>query len=208
MYSLLFPHSSQRSTMSTVSLVIGASKGLGAALVQHLSKTLSREVLATVRSEAKQGQFPDGVKVVDGIDVSQEDCGQKLVSGVEKQAAGKKIDQVYMVAGILTPEEPLKPDWQAQIDMYKICTIGPLFCLTALASSGLLAKDAKIIYLTSEAGSLKIRTQSEGGGMYGHHGSKAAANMMGRLLSFDLKDHGATVAMIHVSGEQSTGDSS
>lgn len=186
----------------SLSLVIGASKGLGAALVDHLSNTLSRPVLATVRSEPKEGQFPNGVKVIPDIDVSQEDCGEKLVAGVEHQAAGSKIDQVYLVAGILTPEQPLKPDWKAQLDMYKICTIGPLFCLTALASSGLLAADAKIIFLTSEAGSLKIRTESEGGGMYGHHGSKAAANMMGRLLSFDLKDHGVTVAMIHVSVSQ------
>ena len=35
--------------------------------------------------------------------------------------------------------------------------------------------------------------------MYGHHGSKAAGNMVGRLLSFDLRDRDVVVAMIHVS---------
>ena len=34
---------------------------------------------------------------------------------------------------------------------------------------------------------------------YGHHGSKAAGNMIGRLLSYDLKQKGVSVAMIHVS---------
>jgi len=35
--------------------------------------------------------------------------------------------------------------------------------------------------------------------MFGHHGSKAAANMIGHLLSYDLKERGIPIAMIHVS---------
>jgi len=35
--------------------------------------------------------------------------------------------------------------------------------------------------------------------MFGHHGSKAAENMVGRLLSLDLKDKGIAVGMVHVS---------
>ena len=35
--------------------------------------------------------------------------------------------------------------------------------------------------------------------MYGHHGSKAAGNMVGRLLSFDLRDREVVVVMIHAS---------
>ena len=45
-----------------------------------------------------------------------------------------------------------------------------------------------------------MRTKEEGGGNYGHHGSKAAvANMVGRLLSHDLVEEGVAVVMIHVS---------
>jgi hypothetical protein len=39
----------------------------------------------------------------------------------------------------------------------------------------------------------------EGGGMYGHHGSKAASNMAGKLLSLELHDKGVPVLIIHVS---------
>lgn len=35
--------------------------------------------------------------------------------------------------------------------------------------------------------------------MYGHHGSKAAGNMVGHLLGYDLKERGVPIAMIHVS---------
>ena len=44
-----------------------------------------------------------------------------------------------------------------------------------------------------------MRTKEEGGGNYAHHGSKAAENMVGKLLSNDFYDKGVTVVMIHVS---------
>jgi NAD(P)-dependent dehydrogenase (short-subunit alcohol dehydrogenase family) len=90
-----------------------------------------------------------------------------------------------------------EPKWEDEIKMYTICSIAPVFLIRHLSSS--LAPSAKIIILTSEGGSLTLRTEKEGGGMFGHHGSKAAANMVGRLLSFDLKGRGIAVAMIHVS---------
>lgn len=99
--------------------------------------------------------------------------------------------------------------------MYKTVAIGPVFLTHHLsvkkinsckASNFILfslrsqsfAKDSKLILITTEGGSITLRTKEEGGGNYGHHGSKAAANMVGKLLAFDLIDHGITVAMIHV----------
>jgi hypothetical protein len=64
--------------------------------------------------------------------------------------------------------------------------------------SSSLSPAAKIVILTSEAGSVTLRTEGEGGGMYGHHGSKAAGNMIGHLLGYDLKERGVPIAMIHV----------
>jgi len=71
--------------------------------------------------------------------------------------------------------------------------------------SSALAPDAKVILLTSEGGSIGLRTEGEGGGMFGHHGSKAAANMVGHLLSYDLKERGIPIAMIHVSAARACG---
>ena len=64
--------------------------------------------------------------------------------------------------------------------------------------SSSLSPAAKVVILTSEAGSVTLRTEGEGGGMYGHHGSKAAGNMIGHLLGYDLKERGVPIAMIHV----------
>lgn len=65
------------------------------------------------------------------------------------------------------------------------------------SSSFLLS--AKFILITTEGGSIALRTREEGGGQFGHHGSKAAANMVGKLLAFDLEKIGVTAVMIHVS---------
>jgi hypothetical protein len=64
----------------------------------------------------------------------------------------------------------------------------------------LLPSGSKFILISTEGGSIQLRTKEEGGGNYAHHGSKAAENMVGKLLSSDFHDKGVTVVMIHVSG--------
>ncbi|KXT14010.1 hypothetical protein AC579_8865 [Pseudocercospora musae] len=82
--------------------------------------------------------------------------------------------------------------------MYKISSIGPVFTTHALHKAGLIHKDSKLTLISSEAGSITLRHDSEGGGMYGHYASKAALNMVGKLLSFDLKDDGIiAVGLVH-----------
>lgn len=49
--------------------------------------------------------------------------------------------------------------------------------------------------ISSEAGSLGLRI--EGGGDYGHHASKAALNMVGKQLSYDLEEKGVAVGLVH-----------
>jgi hypothetical protein len=74
--------------------------------------------------------------------------------------------------------------------------------IQALSNASLLSSSpdclTKIIILTSEGGSITLRTKEEGGGMYGHHGSKAAGNMVGRLLGFEMEGKGI-VGVVHVS---------
>lgn len=106
--------------------------------------------------------------------------------------------------------------------MYKTVAIGPVFLthhlfvlshitphitarslLTALGhssykSGSFASSGAKLILITSEGGSITLRSPDEGGGQYGHHGSKAAINMVGKLLAGELKEKGITVSMIHV----------
>lgn len=61
-----------------------------------------------------------------------------------------------------------------------------------------MAGSGKIVLVSSESGSITLRHESEGGGNYGHHASKSALNMVGKLLSLDLKDQGIAVGVVHV----------
>lgn len=215
-------------------LIVGASRGLGLSLVKRYAELIGGDkVYATVRSEPKQGDFPKGVHVVSGVDVSKPEAGKTIVKGLN----GQKVDAVVIVAGLLKPEVSLlfvtcevtdgiqefgKASWEDQVQMYTICSIAPVFITEALqvpsdaeslerqlrlmlrATNNCFAKAAKLVLLTSEGGSVTLRTEGEGGGMYGHHGSKAAGNMVGKLLSYDLKPKGVAVAMVHV-GESRNG---
>lgn len=73
-----------------------------------------------------------------------------------------------------------------------------MFVIHHLVKQGLLAGGSKIILVSSESGSIKLRHAKEGGGNYAHHASKAALNMVGKLLSLDLKEQGISVGIVHV----------
>jgi NAD(P)-dependent dehydrogenase (short-subunit alcohol dehydrogenase family) len=81
--------------------------------------------------------------------------------------------------------------------MYTTSSIAPVFIIHRLVQEGLVQKGTKIVLVSSESGSIGLRHEVEGGGNYGHHASKAALNMVGKLLSLDLKDKGVVVSIVH-----------
>ncbi|CAK3971816.1 NAD(P)-binding [Lecanosticta acicola] len=172
-------------------LIVGATRGLGLEIAKQYHS--SRH---TVTGTARSGQvkdFPLPIKWITGVDMATESAGKTIVEGLE----GAKQDLVVLNAGYFGKETFDEPDYEAEVKMYKTSAIGPVFVTQALAKAGLIGKGSKLILVSSEAGSIGLRHESEGGGMYGHHASKAASNMVGRLLSFDLKESGVAVAMVH-----------
>ncbi len=112
--------------------------------------------------------------------------------------------------------------------MYSTCALAPPFLAAKLVAGNNFAPGAKFLLVTTEGGSVSLRTSDEGGSNFGHQqvsfrprvarhrclrppaqltsgafpsprsGSKAAQNMVGRLLSLDLAPKGVTVVNIHV----------
>ncbi|RDB21787.1 hypothetical protein Hypma_010853 [Hypsizygus marmoreus] len=173
------------------SLVIGASRGLGLEIAKALHAD-GHKVFATVRSSGSKS-LPIDVIVISNIDIAQEDAGSKIVEGLK----GAKLDLVVVNAGVFKKETLETPNFADEIDMYKVVAIAPVFLAHHLWKANALSSPSKFILITTEGGSISLRTKEEGGGNYGHHGSKAAANMVGKLLSNDFYDKGITVAMIH-----------
>jgi NAD(P)-dependent dehydrogenase (short-subunit alcohol dehydrogenase family) len=75
--------------------------------------------------------------------------------------------------------------------------IAPPFIVHALSKSSHLKSGSKILLVSSESGSITLRHEKEGGGNYAHHASKSALNMVGKLLSLDLKEQGVVVSIVH-----------
>lgn len=79
--------------------------------------------------------------------------------------------------------------------MYKTSSVSPLFIVHRLVKAGVLGHGSKVVLVSSEAGSMALRVSAEMN--YGHHASKAALNMVGKLLSFDLRDKLIAVSIVH-----------
>ena len=103
--------------------------------------------------------------------------------------AGYFYEPVEKIDSLNFPEE---------LKMIDICALGPLRVSSSLYNAGLLQPGSVIAMITSQGGSISWRTtQNPSGGDYGHHMSKAAANMMSVLLSQEFKDKNIAVGILH-----------
>jgi len=191
-------------------LVIGGTRGLGAALVALYAGRPDTHVLATCRSHSAPTSRPsvNTTTWIPSIDLTVPSCAARLVaalSGDAGPAADAAITTVYVSAGYFATEDFSSqdpgsgPDWARELVMYTTSSIAPVFLVHSLAHAGHLAPGAKVVLVSSEAGSITLRHEQEGGGNFAHHGSKAALNMVGRQLSFDLRPRGIAVGIVHPS---------
>ena len=172
-------------------LIVGASRGLGASLTKQYVRN-GDHVFATARSNDPP-EPGSNVTYVPNIDVGTEEAGSRMVSAIGK----KEFHTVIITAGYFGTESFDEPKWEDEIKMYTTSSVGPVFIVHHLVKANLVPKGAKIVLVSSESGSITLRHESEGGGNYAHHASKAALNMVGKLLSLDLKEKGIAVAIIH-----------
>ena len=181
--------------MSAV-LIVGGTRGLGNALVDHYANQDSTNVYATSRSsEPPLKHTGSRVKWLTGVDLMKPTCGKDLAS----QISGAAIDTVIITAGVFHLEsfDDPGPDWEKEVQTYTTSAIAPPFLVSELVKAKCLSRGSKVILISSEAGSLKLR--NDGGGDYAHHASKAALNMVGKQLSYDLQPLSIAVALVHPS---------
>jgi len=198
-------------------LIVGATRGLGLSLAKLYATGKQHDVYGTTRSDSP-GPL-DGVKWLTGIDLMKPDVGDRLVQQLKgsKPLAAVVSSKLLTLTGLdvrqLTryPEQIISaghfttedlsaekgPNWEEEVRMYTTSSIAPVFLVHRLVEGGFLRSGSKIVLVSSEAGSIALRHEKEGGGNYAHHASKAALNMVGKLLSLDLKEKGIVVSIIH-----------
>ncbi|KAG6003122.1 hypothetical protein E4U21_002320 [Claviceps maximensis] len=188
--------------MSSI-LIVGATRGLGASLVrryllEEMDPDHRNTVYGTARSSSRPDGFPDRVKWLTGVDLMKDSVGDDIVERMGGDAT--PLASVIITAGHFSTEDFTKdsgPSWSEQQRMYTTSSVAPVFIVHRLVHAGLLQRGSKVILVSSEAGSIGLRHEKEGGGNYAHHASKAALNMVGKLLSLDLRDRGIVVGLVH-----------
>jgi len=189
-------------------LIIGATRGLGASLANAYAKAEGNVVYGTTRSSSgpSSSSLSKDIRWVPSIDATNPEIGETLVnqlgalgiSGGMVEGGVHGFDVVIITAGYFATEDFVNgPKWGEELKMYTTSAISPPFIIRSLVRGKMISKGSKIILVSSESGSITLRHESEGGGNYGHHASKAALNMVGKLLSLDLKEQGIIISIVH-----------
>ena len=178
--------------------VIGASGGIGAALVDALT---THPRVDRVFAFARRPEHAPAAVATTALDL----CDEPSIAGAAAlvEAEQKRLDLVIVATGVLHDGDGLAPEktWrhleaEALARSFAVNTIGP--ALVAKHFLPLLARDRKAAFaaLSARVGSIE---DNRIGGWYGYRSSKAALNMMLRTLAIELgrRNPGALCVGLH-----------
>ena len=174
--------------MTNVCVVIGASGGIGQALVSQLSEQ-GRKVYALSRSGVK-GEWGDNV-IVRAVDSNDESAVCAFID--ELKESDHRVSLAICTIGMLhddaadpaiSPEKKLEDLDPAQLSRYfAVNSILPAMWLKHLVD--VVANDgATIVCLSARVGSI---SDNRLGGWYGYRASKAALNMLLKTAAIEYR---------------------
>ena len=186
--------------MSSTVMVTGANRGLGLEFARQYAADGWR-VLATYRNPDVAGELlelaqQDNVQAF-RLDVSDFDA----IAALAEDLHDETIDVFLSNAGLFGPKPGAESDLRqsfGHIDygiVRKVLTVNslaPLKCAESFVEHIARSEQRKFVALSSIEGSIS-RAQRD---LYAYRSSKAALNMVTRLLSGDLADRGITVVSI------------
>lgn len=167
-------------------LITGANKGIGLQICAQLSAR-GEDVIAVCRAPSPELSGL-GVRVIDGIDVTDAQSIDRLKS----ELAGQQLDVLINNAGIMKGDSFGSLDYEEMLEQYRVNALGPLRVTEALADN--LRDGSKVVIITSRVGSI---ADNGSGGHYGYRASKTAVNQIGTNLKHELKPRGIAVALLH-----------
>ncbi len=167
-------------------VVIGADRGIGAALVE-VYRDRGDQAIAVCLEDGVPGSR-SGVRVISGIDVTEDPSVAKLAAALD----GTRIDTLVHVAGVGALDRFGRFDFVRMLEHYNLNALGPLRAVSALAEN--LGRGSKVGIVTSRMGSIG---DNASGRMYSYRMSKAAANMLGVNLYHELRPRGVCVMLLH-----------
>ncbi len=162
-------------------IILGASQGIGAALVQHFAAMPNTEVIALSRNLAKmQAQFQQTNVNCFALDISQ-NVGAQL-KGLQLQGP---FDILINNAGLLINKPFESLTHQDFIESYQVNVIGIMEATQALLPS--LAPNAHIVNISSMGG---FQGSQKFAGLAAYSTSKAALCAFTELFAEEYKSNG------------------
>jgi NAD(P)-dependent dehydrogenase (short-subunit alcohol dehydrogenase family) len=182
-------------------LVTGGNRGLGYEITKELVAAGATAIVVCRSSNKELEALVGKWNVYSGVDVTDEVGVTAAMKRVKSD--GGALDYVINNAGYFYEEcETIlgnNLNFDEQLKQINICALGPLRVNAAAVQTGCLADDAKLIIITSQAGSCEWRStqNKDEGGDYGHHMSRAACNIAGCLQAEELRSKGYCVVLLH-----------
>ncbi|MCY4157248.1 MAG: SDR family oxidoreductase [Gammaproteobacteria bacterium] len=186
--------------MSSTVMITGANRGLGLEFARQYAADGWR-VLATYRNPADSAQLLEmaGQSNIEAfqLDVSDFDA----IAALAEELGDESIDIFLSNAGLFGPKPGAESDLRqsfGHIDygilrqVLTVNTLAPLKCAEAFVEHIARSEQRKFVALSSIEGSISRARRD----LYAYRPSKAALNMVTRLLSGDLRPRGITVASI------------
>jgi NAD(P)-dependent dehydrogenase (short-subunit alcohol dehydrogenase family) len=167
-------------------LITGCNRGIGLQICKQLSER-GDDVIGVCRTASDELQGL-GIRVIDGIDVSEAASMPLLLAAIGEQ----RIDVLVNNAGILYRDQLGELDYEEMTEQFRVNTLGPLRVTEAVL--GNLGEGSKVIIVTSRVGSIE---DNSSGGNYGYRASKTAVNQIGTNLKHDLAPRGIAVGLLH-----------
>lgn len=175
--------------MSKTYLVTGANRGLGLEFARQLSARGDR-VLATARDPDSATDLRQCVERVHALDVTD----PASVEALGKAMASEAIDVLINNGGVFPGQHKLEEmDFEALADAFAVNSIGPMRVVQALLGSVRRSDAGRIVNISTQMGSIA----KADGGAYAYRSSKAALNMLTKLLGQELRDEGIVCVALH-----------
>jgi NAD(P)-dependent dehydrogenase (short-subunit alcohol dehydrogenase family) len=154
--------------------IVGASRGLGLGLVQHLLR-LGWDVTATVRRPSAALEATAGrLRIEHGVDIDDDAAVARLAAALAEEAP---FDLVFVVAGVATeagtPAGRMARSTAAAV--YQTNAISPIRFAETFHRR--VADDGLLVLMSSKLGSVSL---NQGGGWSSYRASKAALNTLAR----------------------------
>lgn len=182
-----------------VALVTGSNRGIGFEVVRQLARRGYQVALAARRFSAAEEAA--GRLVAEGLGVWPLEL--EVTSAASVEAARRaleerlgRLDALVNNAGVFLDEDRRLPGLERPVEVmratYEINTFGPLRVTQAFAPL-LLRQGGNVVNVSSVMGQLA----SAGPGYLAYRSSKAALNMVTRVLAAELAPHGVRVNAVH-----------